>query len=95
MKNGITYFCFGLGVGVAAAFLCAPKSGAEMRKEIGDAANEGTSYLKQQAANAVDAAADFTERGANAARQYKENVTAAMDAGKQAYREAVASMPAL
>jgi len=89
-----TYFCVGLGVGITAAFLCAPKSGADTRKQIRDAANEGSSYLKQQAASAADAAVELTDRGAKTVRHYKENVMAAVDAGKDAYREAVTSMPA-
>jgi gas vesicle protein len=93
-ERDFTFFCVGLGVGVATAFLCAPKSGAETRKQIRDAANDGSSYLKQQAANAAEAAADFTDRSAKTVRHHKENVMAAVDAGKDAYRDAVASMPA-
>jgi len=74
-ERDITCFCVGLGVGITAAVLWAPRSGANTRKQIRDAASEGSSYLKQRAANAADAAAEIADRGAKTVHQYKENVT--------------------
>ena len=104
-ERDIKFFCFGLGVGIAGAFLCAPKSGAELRKQIQDTANQGASYLKDQANQGAgylkaqadsmaNAASDIVDRGTRTVRHHKENLMAAVDAGKQAYREAAASMPA-
>jgi gas vesicle protein len=90
----IKYFCFGLGVGIAGALMWAPKSGAEVRRQIQDTANEGSNYLKDQAESVANAAADVVDRGTRTVRHHKENLKAAVDAGKQAYREASASTPA-
>jgi len=88
------YFCVGLSVGVATAFLCAPKSGPQVRRQVRDTASQGVSYLKDQADSAKKAVGDIVDRGVRTARHQKENLMAAVDAGKQAFQEAVASTPA-
>jgi gas vesicle protein len=91
--NGTKLFCMGLGIGVAAAFLFAPKSGQASRQYIRDKADEGADYLKRQAQQAADSTADALDRAAKAVRHQKENVTAAVNAGRNAYREAAATTP--
>ena len=91
--NGARLFCMGLGIGVAAAFLFTPKSGVESRRYLRDKADEGKDYLKRQAQQVADNTADVLDRTAKAVRHQKENLGAAVDAGRQAYREAVATMP--
>jgi gas vesicle protein len=103
-----TCFVLGLGIGVAAAFLFAPKSGAETRELIQSkaqegadyiknqttqAVKEGTDYVKNQTAQVVNAATDAVDRGAKTIRYKKENVLAAVEAGKNAYNEAAAATP--
>jgi gas vesicle protein len=90
----LKYFCVGLSVGAASAFLCAPKSGSQLRKQVRDTANQGASYLKDQADDAKKTVGDLVDRGVRTARHQKENLMAAVDAGKQAFQEAVASTPA-
>jgi gas vesicle protein len=102
-------FWMGLGIGVAAGVLFAPKSGAETRQFIQSKTMEGTDYLKNQATQAVkegseyvknqaaqvaNAASEAVERSSKTIRHKKENVMAAVDAGKAAYDEATKTTPA-
>jgi gas vesicle protein len=92
-NNEVMCFCIGLGLGVAAGFLFAPKSGEETRRLLQNKTMEGTEYLKSQADNVVNAATDVVDRGTKTIRHKKENVLAAVEAGKAAYREAAATTP--
>ena len=92
MSNGnggskFAFFLAGLGVGAILALLLAPGSGEETRQMIGQKANEGKDYVtnkskefRQQAEGIVDKAKDLVT-------QQKEQLSAALEAGKQAYQE--------
>lgn len=85
----LSYFFLGLGLGVAAGVLFAPKSGAETRELIRSKAEEGTEYVKRQAVDLKETATEAIERGKTTVQKHKENLTAAVEAGKQAYRESL------
>jgi gas vesicle protein len=89
----LSYFFLGLGLGVAVGVLFAPKSGTETRELIRDKANEGVGYVKRRVEDLRDTATETIERSKETLRRHKDNLAAAVDAGKQAYREA-ASEPA-
>jgi gas vesicle protein len=89
----LSYFFLGLGLGVAVGVLFAPKSGTETRELIRDKANEGVGYVKRRGEDLRDTATETIERSKETLRRHKDNLAAAVDAGKQAYREA-ASEPA-
>ncbi len=99
-KNGFAYFLLGLGVGVAAGILLAPKAGDETRELLKSKAGEGADFLKAKANDSAefvkrkkddlrDSATDIYEKGKTHVARHKENLSAAVDAGKQAYRDAV------
>ncbi len=88
-NNKLGYFFLGLGLGVAAGILFAPKSGEETRSYIRSKAEEGTDYVKRRSTELRDAAQEAIDRGRESLRRQKDNLTAAVEAGKQAYREAV------
>jgi gas vesicle protein len=99
-KSGFGYFLLGLGIGVAAGILWAPRSGEETRQYLADRAGEGADYVRnqaeqgkeyvrQQTENIKGQASDLYEKGRTTVQRQKENLTAAVEAGKQAYREAV------
>jgi gas vesicle protein len=101
-KNGFGYFLLGLGLGVAAGVLLAPRSGSETRDyikskagESGDylrsRADESREYLKRRGEEIADSASDLIEKGKTAVNRRRDNLSAAVEAGKQAYRDAVAS----
>jgi len=52
-------------------------------------ANEGADYAKRRAEDLRDTAADTLDRSKAAVRRQKESLAAAVDAGRQAYRDTV------
>jgi len=54
----LSYFFLGLGLGVAAGILFAPKSGAETRDFLRSKAEEGTDYVKRRGEELRDTATD-------------------------------------
>ena len=88
-KNGLSSFLLGLGVGVAVGMLFAPKSGEETRELIKNKAGEGGEYLKQRGTELKDTASTWVDKGRDVVGKQKENINEAMEAGKQAYRDAV------
>ncbi len=92
-KNGLSSFLLGLGVGVGIGMLFAPKSGEDTRKLIKDKAGEGTDYVKQRGSEIKQTATEWVEKGKEALGRQKDTisdaVSDAVEAGKQAYRDAV------
>ena len=83
------YFFLGLGVGVAAGLLFAPKSGEETRRLIRDRAADSGGYLKKQTSDLKSQAADLVDKSKDTISKHRDNLASAVEAGKQAYREAV------
>jgi gas vesicle protein len=88
-KNGLSSFLLGLGVGVAVGMLFAPKSGQETREIIKNKTGEGTDFLKQRSTEFRQNAAEWVDKGKDALGRQKDNLSDAVEAGKQAYRETV------
>jgi gas vesicle protein len=99
-RSGFGYFLLGLGIGVAAGILWAPRAGEETRQLIAEKAGEGADYLKSRAQDGTDyvrqraddikgTAADLYEKGRQTVSRQKDTLSAAVEAGKQAYRDAV------
>jgi len=99
-KNGLSAFLLGLGVGVGIGMLFAPKSGQETREYIKTKAGEGSDYIKtkagegseyvkQRGAEIRETASTWVDKGKEAIGRQKENLSEAVEAGKQAYRDAV------
>ena len=93
-KNGLSSFLLGLGVGVGIGMLFAPKSGQETRELIKNKAGEGTDFLKQRGADIKQSAAEWVDKGKEALGRQKDNIAEAVEAGRQAYRDAVGTPPA-
>ncbi len=88
--NKFTYFVLGFGIGVAVGVLFAPHSGEETRQLLRSKAEEGKDYLKKQGESLQETAGGLVEKGKTAVARQKDQLTAAVEAGKRAYREAVA-----
>lgn len=84
-----SYFFLGLGIGVAVGVLFAPKSGVETRELLKEKAEEGKDYLKRRSVELKDSAVEAYEKGKEAVTRQKEQLAAAVEAGKAAYREKV------
>ncbi|MBV9769752.1 MAG: YtxH domain-containing protein [Bryobacterales bacterium] len=89
--NKFSYFFLGLGLGVAAGLLFAPKSGIETRDMLMSKADEGKEYLRRRGSELADQASDVIEQGKSQVSRQRDNLVAAVEAGKQAYRDAVST----
>ncbi len=90
-ENKFPYFLLGLGVGFVAGILVAPRSGDETIQYIKEKANEGKDYLAHQKDHVKESAQAAVDRGKDALLRQKEQIAAAYEAGRQAYKESVAS----
>ncbi len=86
--NSFMWFLAGLGFGALLGVLYAPRSGRETREAIKNTAQEGSEYLKNRSRDARDAMNQWVDRGKDIVSQKKEQISAAIDATRQAYREA-------
>ena len=86
--NKLSYFFLGLGLGVAVGVLFAPKSGAETRDFLRSRAEDGADYVKRRSVELKDSATDAVERSKQHIQRQKDNLAAAVEAGKAAYRDA-------
>jgi gas vesicle protein len=97
-SDKILFFVAGAGIGAALALLFAPKTGKETRDMIARTANdgrdflsnkmsEGRSYVEGTGRKLTDEFSSFVDRSKDALQRQKEQVTAAFEAGKAAYRE--------
>ena len=84
----LSYFFLGVGLGVAVGMLFAPKSGEETREYLRSKAAEGADYVKRRGSELRESAGDAIDRGKESLKRQKENLSAAVEAGKQAYRDA-------
>lgn len=81
------YFLLGAFVGAATALLLAPQSGVETRKLILSKAREGADLVANRTKAVAEKTSDYMERGKELLQQQRDQLTAAFEAGKQAYRE--------
>ena len=92
------YFLIGSFVGASVALLMAPKSGKETRDMIGAKAREGADYLSTKSREVVDVvgtksrnlqsqANELVDRSVDVINRQKEQLAAAIEAGKSAYRD--------
>ncbi len=81
------FFILGAFVGAAVALLLAPKSGEETRKYFAARAREGTDYISKQGRDLAEKASGYVEKSKEYLDHQKDQVSAAFEAGKQAYRE--------
>jgi gas vesicle protein len=86
--NSFMWFLAGLGFGALMGVLYAPRSGRETREAIKNTAQEGSEYLKNRGREARETVSQWVDRGKDMVNQKKEQISAAIDATRQAYREA-------
>ncbi len=87
------WFLAGLGIGAAIGMLYAPKSGEETREELRRRAMEGRDYVVKGARDARDQAGQWVDKGKDFVDQQKDQFRSAVDAGRQAYRDATTKEP--
>jgi len=90
----ILAFLVGGLTGAALAILFAPRSGRETREMLGERLREGTERGREtrdkvvgRGRELVDEATGYVERQRGQIERHKERLVAAVEAGRQAYRE--------
>src|SRR5262245_9695274 len=92
------FFLAGAGIGAVVALLLAPKSGRETRELLARTATDSRDYLankvsegrqmvEEKGRRVTDDFGSFLDRSKEAVTRQKEQLTAAFEAGKAAYRE--------
>jgi gas vesicle protein len=92
-------FLLGAGIGAITALLFAPKAGSKLRSEFADATRKGLDYARDTGREIGERASDLTARGKVAVsdvadmgkdliNRQKTQFSAAIEGGKQGYREA-------
>ncbi len=87
-SNSFLWILAGLGFGALMGVLYAPRSGRETRDAIKNSAGEGAEYLKSRSKDARETVNQWVDRGKDVVSQKKEQISSAIDATRQAYREA-------
>jgi gas vesicle protein len=88
-NKGLSYFFLGLGLGVAVGMMFAPQAGADTRGLLRNKAMEGGDYLRKRGEELKENAEDLLQRGKTMVSNQREQLSAAVEAGKQAYRESI------
>jgi len=94
----LAFFLAGAGIGAVLALLFAPKSGRETRELIARTATDSRDYItnkvtegrqivEQKGRRFSDDFTSFVDKSKEAVQRQKEQLTAAFEAGKAAYRE--------
>jgi len=92
------FFMAGAGIGAVLALLFAPKSGKETRELIARTAADGREFITNKVTEGkqfvgdtqrkvTDDFSSFVDRSKDALIRQKEQITAAFEAGKAAYKE--------
>ena len=92
------FFLAGAGIGAVLALLFAPKSGKETRELIARTAADGREFITNKVSDGkqfvgetsrkvTDDFSSFVDRSKDALIRQKEQITAAFEAGKAAYKE--------
>ncbi len=83
----VGFFLAGLGIGAILALLFAPKSGRETRDYLAQKAEDGRDFVKTKSEELRNKAEEAVEKGRDLVTRQKELLSAALEAGKQAYQE--------
>jgi gas vesicle protein len=90
----ILAFLLGGLTGAALAILYAPRTGSETREIIGERFREGAERGRElrervvgRGREAIEDASDYVEKKRETMTKKKDRIAAAVEAGKQAYRE--------
>ena len=91
--NSFVWFILGLGIGAVAGVLYAPQSGRETRESLRQSAEEGRDYMVERAREARVQANQWVDRSRDVLNKQRDQFSAAVEAGRQAYREATTEGP--
>ena len=81
----VSFFLVGVGIGALLGVLFAPKSGEETREYLAKRADEGRDFAQKKARELRERADDLIERGKDVAARKRDSLTAAVEAGREAF----------
>ena len=81
------YLILGAMIGATAALLLAPRSGEETRKLIASKAREGADVISTRTKDVAGKTTDYVDKGKEILQQQRDQISAAIEAGKQAYKD--------
>ena len=81
----VSYFLVGLGVGALMGVLFAPKSGEDTREYLSKRADDGRDFAQRKARELRDRADDLIEKSKEVASRKRESLSAAVEAGRDAF----------
>ncbi len=82
-------FLLGLGVGGAVGLLFAPRPGEALRSDLRTRAAESGDYLRRRGGELRHETEEILDKGRGSLHVRKERVTAALEAGRRAYRNSM------
>ncbi len=85
-SSKLAFFLAGMGIGAILALLFAPKSGEETRDFLVGKAGEGRDYVTAKGKELRQQAEELVEKSKDLVAKQKEILSAALEAGKQAYQ---------
>jgi gas vesicle protein len=85
--SSFPYLLIGIGIGMVAGLLLAPRSGEEMREDIRHRTNEGMDYLNQQAEKLRDGAERAVNKGKEWIGRESEKIQSAAEARKPSHEQ--------
>ena len=83
----LSFFLVGGGIGAIIALLFAPRSGRETREIISQRASDSRERVLSTSRNVGEKVSTYIEKGKEVVSTQREQMAAAIEAGKQAYRE--------
>jgi len=83
----LSFFLVGGGIGAIIALLFAPRSGRETREIIAQRASDSRERVLSTSRNVGEKVSTYIEKGKEVVSTQREQMAAAIEAGKQAYRE--------
>ncbi|HUN62992.1 MAG TPA: YtxH domain-containing protein [Candidatus Sulfotelmatobacter sp.] len=81
----VSFFLVGVGIGALIGVLFAPKSGEETREYLSKRADDGREFAQKKARELRDRADELIERGKDVAARKKDSLSAAVEAGREAF----------
>ena len=90
--SSIGWFLAGVGLGALVGVLYAPRSGSEVRDYIRERAGDVPDLLNQQSEQLKQSVSGWVDMSKDVVDRQKQQVQAAIDAAKQAFRETTADV---
>ncbi len=89
----LSYFFLGIGVGATLGILYAPFTGEELRTDLKRKADDGREYVRRRGDELRDKAGSAFDKSRGAVNSQRDQLAAALEAGRRAYREATGTDP--